>query len=272
MRLHVNGVGLHAVERGAGDAVVFVHGALGDYREWGPVAEQLAQGYRTLTYSRRYNHPNDNLRTGIDHSAAVEAEDLAALIRAQGIAPAHVVGVSYGAYTALLLALRDPELVRSLVVVETPLVRWLPDLAGGVEVAASFFDALWTPAGAAFRRGDLEGALRVALDFFAFDGAMDHVSPELLAMLRGNAREWEALTTSTDAFPLIAPEELGQLDVPVLVVSGERGLAVCRLTDPALARLLPRGEHLVIPKGTHDVCSEQPSVCAEAIRAFLARC
>ena len=77
----VNGVTLHYFERGAGTPVVFVHGGLADYREWKPVAESLADTYRTVTYSRRYNYPNDNPLTSTDHSALVEAADLAGLLR-----------------------------------------------------------------------------------------------------------------------------------------------------------------------------------------------
>ena len=65
----VNGVSLHFVERGAGEPIVFIHGSLVDFREWGPVADQLVGDYRTLTYSRRYNYPNDNAIAGGDHSA-----------------------------------------------------------------------------------------------------------------------------------------------------------------------------------------------------------
>lgn len=268
-KVQVNGVDLHYVERGSGEPIVFVHGSLVDYREWAPVAEQLAGEYRTVTYSRRYNYPNENPLTATDHSAAIEAEDLAALIQARGLGPANVVGVSYGGYTGLLLALRHPELVRSLVVVEPPLVRWLPDLPGGTEVAAAFFNRAWTPAAEAFRRGDPTGALRVSLDYLVFPGALDKLPVEFRAMLMDNIREWEALTTSTDAFPPITPEQLGGLNIPVLVVSGERGLEIARLVDPALARAVRNGKHLEIPEGTHDVCSEQVATCAEAIRAFL---
>lgn len=265
----VNGVELHYLERGTGEPVVFVHGSLVDYREWEAVAEPLSRAYRTLRYSRRYNYPNDNRLVGGAHSAAVEAEDLAALIRARGLAPAHIVGVSYGGYTALLLALRHPQLVRSLVVVEPPIMPWLPEIPGGAEVSARFFAGMAAPVAAAFRRGDPEAALRLSLDYFVFPGAMDRLPPAMLGRHRANLREWEAITTSSDPFPMITPEELRRVNVPVLVISGEKGFEGARLTDPELARALPRAERLVIAQGTHDVCSERPTACEEAIRKFL---
>ena len=129
--VRANGTSLHYVDRGKGEPIVFVHGALADYREWGPVAEQLADTYRAITYSRRYNFPNDNRRSSNNHSARVEAADLGALNRRLQLGPMHVVGVSYGAYTAPLLALREPQLIRTLTLVEPPLITWLPDLPGG---------------------------------------------------------------------------------------------------------------------------------------------
>lgn len=97
LRARVNGIELHYLDRGQGDPIVFVHGGLADYREWGPVAKQLQNEYRTITYSRRYNFPNDNPLFAADHSAIVEAADLAALNRYLRLGPVHVVGVSYGA-------------------------------------------------------------------------------------------------------------------------------------------------------------------------------
>ncbi len=267
----VDGASLHFVERGAGEPIVFIHGSLVDFREWGPVADHLVEDYRTLTYSRRYNFPNANPIAGGDHSATVEADDLAALIRSRGLGPSHVVGVSYGGYTGLLLAARHPELVRSLTVVEPPLVRWLADLEGGPELATAFRTGLLVPAGTAFRNGDREGALRASLDYLVFPGAMDELPAELLDVLRANIREWEALMTSADAFPALSRADVAEFDIPLLVISGARGLAMSRLIDPALASSAQRGEHLVIPDGSHDVCSEQPGVCAAAIRRHVAR-
>jgi triacylglycerol esterase/lipase EstA (alpha/beta hydrolase family) len=114
-RVHVNGVELHYVERGKGEPIVFVHGGLADYREWVATMKPLSRQYRTIAYSRRYNYPNRNPELRPDHSASVEAEDLAALIRELDLAPAHVAALSYGAYTALLLAVDHPELIRTLI-------------------------------------------------------------------------------------------------------------------------------------------------------------
>src|SRR6266540_1720193 len=61
--------------------------------------------YRVLVYSRRYHPPNPPQNDAQTYSPMLHAEDLAALLLQLDLAPAHVVGSSYGAYTALVLAL-----------------------------------------------------------------------------------------------------------------------------------------------------------------------
>jgi non-heme chloroperoxidase len=267
--VRVNHVTLHYVERGTGEPIAFVHGALVDYREWGPVAEQLSDKYRTIVYSRRYNFPNDNRRPANNHSAAVEAADLAALNRHLRLGPMHVVGVSYGAYTALLLALREPQMIRTLTLVEPPLIKWLADLPGGPALFDQFYRGTWQAAGRAFTRGDATTAMRISLDFFVGPGGFDRLSAEARADVMRNVREWQALTTSRDAYPAVRRDQIRSLRMPVLMISGGKTYPMLHLIDGGLERQLRNGRRLVVPDGTHDVCSEQPLVCADAIRAFL---
>src|SRR6266850_8602389 len=84
--------------------VVFVHGSLGDLRSWNGQETQFAQIYRVLVYSRRYHPPNAQVDDNQTYSPKLHAEDLAAMLLKLDIAPAHVVGSGYGAYTALALA------------------------------------------------------------------------------------------------------------------------------------------------------------------------
>jgi non-heme chloroperoxidase len=267
--VRANGVSLHYVDRGNGEPIAFVHGALADYREWGPVAGQLSDKYRTITYSRRYNFPNDNRRSANDHSALVEAADLGALNRRLRLGPMHVVGVSYGAYTALLLALREPQMIRSLTLVEPPLIKWLPDLPGGPALFDQFYRGTWEAAGRAFSHGDATSAMRISLDFFVGPGGFDRLPPEARNELLANVREWEALTTSRDAFPAVSRGQIRSLRMPVLMISGGKTYPMLHLIDGELERHLRNGRRLVVSDGTHDVCSEQPLVCADAIRVFL---
>lgn len=269
--VRVNGVELHYAERGRGEPIVFVHGSLADYREWGPVIEDLSTSLRTIAYSRRYNYPNRNPIQGGNHSALVEAGDLKELISRLGPDPVHVAGISYGALTALLLAVEHPELVRTLTIVEPPLIRWLPDLPGGKAEYDRVFSELIAPAAAAFRAGDRERALRVTMDFFAGHDAIDQFPEEMLDALRSNLREWEAIMTSTDGFPLVARVDVRRLKAPVLMIGGGRTYSFQRITDAELARLVPRVDRTIVENGTHEVCSEQPGACAAAIREHVSR-
>jgi pimeloyl-ACP methyl ester carboxylesterase len=269
--IQVNGVELHYVVRGTGEPIVFVHGSLSDYREWAPVIGDLSSTYRTIAYSRRYNYPNDNAIRGDSHSALVEAEDLKELISKVGTGPVHVAGISYGALTALLLAMDHPELVRTLTIVEPPLIRWLPELPGGKAEYDRIISQLIAPAAAAFRAGHREQALHVTMDFFAGPDAMDQFPEEMLRALRSNLREWEAIMTSRDGFPLVAREDVRRLKVPVLMISGERTYSFLRITDTELERLLPDVDRTIVENATHEVCSEQPGACAAAIRKHLSK-
>jgi alpha/beta hydrolase fold len=90
----VNGVELHYLERGSGIPVILIHGGLGDYREWNSQIERISNHYRVIAYSRRYNFPNNNAVILPDHSAIVEARDLAALLDALKVERVHIVGYS----------------------------------------------------------------------------------------------------------------------------------------------------------------------------------
>ena len=80
-QMRVHGVELHYIEAGRGEPLILLHGGQGDYRSWEPQLQALSPHYRVISYSRRYHYPNNNPLTVPNHSAYVEAEDLAAFMR-----------------------------------------------------------------------------------------------------------------------------------------------------------------------------------------------
>ena len=104
-----NGVELHYERAGAGLPLVFVHGAMGDWRSWEAQWDAFTANYDCVTYSRRYSFPNRNDMPSPDHSALDEAQDLRLLLDALGWRRVIVVGSSYGGFTALALALDHPN-------------------------------------------------------------------------------------------------------------------------------------------------------------------
>lgn len=277
-RIRVNGVELHYLDQGKGVPVVLVHGGLEDYRAWQPQMEAFSQRYRTIAYSRRHNYPNARVTPGPDYSASVDAEDLAALMTTLKLKPAHVVGVSYGAYTALLLAQRHRGLVRSLVLSEPPVLRWLPGLPGGKPLFDDFMSKVWEPSTRDFREGD-EAGVKAAVDGFGelgYSGSDQKLTfaalpPELRSLLLENALEWRALTQSRDAFPDLPLDAVRRIRAPTLLLSGQRSLALHGILDRLLETLLPNNERIVLANATHEMWSEYPAECRSAVLAFLAK-
>ena len=277
--VRVGDVELHYVEQGSGVPVIFVHGSVDDYRSFEPQLEPLSQRYRVISYSRRYNFPNARSVPSGSHSALVEAADLASLLKALGAYPAHVVGHSYGAYTALILAMKHPELVRSLVLAEPPLLRWLLGLPGGQRLYSDFMNNMWNPTGREFRRGNAEQAMRVTIDWFGKNGYLiegkparfDALPAETRGFIMENALEWQALATSTDAFPMLDRAAVKAIKVPILLMSGQDTMRMNKRIDAELERLLPMAETAVIRGATHEMWAEQPDACRARVASFFAK-
>jgi pimeloyl-ACP methyl ester carboxylesterase len=256
-----DGVELHYVERGKGAAVIFVHGTLGDYSVWDAQLGPFADTYRAIAYSRRYNYPNTN-KLRPKHSALVEAEDLAALIKKLDLGKAHVVGHSYGAYTALCLAVKHPELVRTLTLAEPPVV-----FAG--EPVPEAKARLLKQARAAFDKGDPEGAIRAIVNF-SRAGAYDKIPVPFRKLLQRNARELEALVTSDEMYPPLDRDDVRKIAAPTLLLSGEKSPSSQQSIDKELERLLPeKGRRVIIRAADHNMWFQQPDACRKAVLEFL---
>jgi non-heme chloroperoxidase len=269
-RVAIDGIELHYVEQGAGEPVILIHGSLADYSYWQDSSqlELLAKHYRVIAYSRRYNFPNRNEPNG-PHSAAIEAADLAKLLERLKTGPVHLVGHSYGAYTALLYALDHPENVRSLTVAEPPVLPWLPNIAGGEGIMEGFMAKVWEPMGRTFlESGDEAGLERTAQWYFQLPFA--EIEPLWQELFRRNAREWRSLTTSPQAFPPIDEARVRSLAMPFLILSGGKNAGGFNdLIDSHLQDLAPHAIRVVIPDASHEMFLDFPAASAAALLDFF---
>ena len=270
-----DGITLHYVERGSGTPVVFVHGSLSDYSYWNEQLEQFSTRYRAIAYSRRYNFPNHNpARPG--YSALTDAKDLAALIGTLHLSKVYVIGHSYGALAALILATEHPELLRAAVLAEPPvisLLRQLPDeqAVKGEAMFADIQQRMVGPMQVQFARGDTDGGVGTFIDYVFMDpkGWSRMPQADRTATLR-DAHEWEVMMTDGELFPQIDPAAVRRLGVPVLLMSGGTSYEFIQYIDQELVRLIPNAESIVYPDAGHQMWLKYPRLCRDdAMQFFL---
>jgi pimeloyl-ACP methyl ester carboxylesterase len=271
--IEVNGTRLtYRIMGDTGTPVVLVHGTLKDLREWSSQDNAFAQTHRVLVYSRRYHPPNPQVDDAQPYSLKMNVEDLAALLLTLDIAPAHVVGSSYGAYTALELAREHPELVRSLVLADAPIFPLLShgelaDSLGGV-----FYNNTLDPARRAFVSGDSVAGIRAYYDGVSGGrGRFDNLPAATRADLLAHAFEMrrELLANRRDYSPPISCAELGRVTTPVLLVRGDRSPAVFQHVTDELARCLQSDTTVVIPGAGHPPHAGNPRYYNQVVLRFL---
>ena len=126
--IEIGGRQLHYVDQGeeGQQPIIFIHGGLDDYRCWQFQIDSFSKKYRAISYSRRFAYPNKWIGNVVtDNTIEENAKDLAELIRKLDLAPAHLVGASYGAYIALYCASKNPELAKTMVLNEPPIMQFL---------------------------------------------------------------------------------------------------------------------------------------------------
>jgi pimeloyl-ACP methyl ester carboxylesterase len=113
-------------ESNSASPLVFVHGDFGDGLEsWGPTCELIGKRCRTVVIDR----PGfgEDLAGDARFSIADEAQALLDAAADMGITSFHLVGHSYGALVALEMAATRPDVMRSLHLIEPPLLDLLPE-------------------------------------------------------------------------------------------------------------------------------------------------
>src|SRR3989454_2042599 len=239
--VRVRGTDLRFVERGTGIPVVFVHGSLGTLESWGPQIDAFATRFRVIAYSRRYHWPNAAQPDGQEYSLSLHADDLIGLIEALGLERVHLVASSYGAYVALLVTLRRPDLVRSLVLAEPPILPWLGRTPAGDSLLRTFDRTVFKAARAAFVRDDSVGAVQRFWDGLAgatspFDALPEGARARLLRSVFELRLETRA--DPADYMPALACKDIGGIRSPVLLVTGERSPRMFHVINEELARCL----------------------------------
>jgi pimeloyl-ACP methyl ester carboxylesterase len=259
-----------------------VHGALGDYRQWAPIGDRLATDYRVVALSRRYHWPNPAPESDAPYTYERQCDDLLAWLRAGGRS-VHLAGHSYGAGIVLLAALREPRIVRSLILIEPPFGSLVPDDAPGLEEELADRVSAIGRIRALAREGAIEEASRLLIDWT--QGGVDGM-PGLPERLHGvpwagfaalpaptqRALLENAATigpTFAAAPPAVGPASLRALRVPTLVLNGARTRAFYRVIGETAASSIPGARSGRIPGAGHMTIVEQPDETAALMRTFL---
>jgi pimeloyl-ACP methyl ester carboxylesterase len=248
----------------SGTPVVFVHGSLGDLGDWDAQVAAFAQTHRVLVYSRRYHPPNPPHNDDQTYSPMLHADDLAALLLQLDLAPAHVVGSSYGAYTALVLALEHPELVRSVVLGEPPIMPLLNRTPEGDALRRDYFARVLDPARAAFARGDSLGGMRA---FLSGEGL---AAPRAIRLVHAFELRREMLANRAQYLPPLACAKLGAIHTGVLLVSGDRSGPLFHAITSELARCLQNDSSATVPGAGHAMHADNPAYYNQVVLRYVA--
>lgn len=244
--------------------VVFLHGLFGRGRNFTTIARALGPDALSLLVDLP-NHAKSAWTEGFDYAEISDlvADHLRADFAANG--PVDVVGHSMGGKVAMALALRHPNLVRRLVVVDiSPVVS--PEPKGNFQHLLDSLAAV--DLGQVERRSDADEALQAPIP-------QAGVRAFLLQNLErvGDGFGWEPnlamLRAELDTIMGFPDFPGATFEGPVLWVRGDQSNYIARGDMPAMRALFPETELVTIHGSGHWVHSEKPKEFVEALRTFL---
>lgn len=263
MEMIVNDVRLHYDDRGAGEAILLVHGFPLDRAMWDAQVEALAGEYRVITPDLRgFGGSEFGDADPRSMSLDVYAADLAAMLDTMHVDRVTLGGFSLGGYTAFAFLRAYAPRVARLLLVDTKATPDTPE-------ARDNRYALMERVG---REGASAAAAAMLPRMFA---ATEGQAPELWAHARavmggastpGLIGALAALATRPDSTP-----DLAAIDVPTLIIVGEDDVLTPPSEAHAMHGAIRHSEIAQIPHCGHLSPMEQPAAVNAAIRAFLRR-
>jgi pimeloyl-ACP methyl ester carboxylesterase len=245
---------------GRGPLVVIVGGAFNTRQTWAELARALAGDFKVVSYDRRGRGDSGDARP---YAVERELEDLRAVITAAGSGEnAYVHAISSGG-----------ALVLRAIAAGLPIVK------------ASIFEAPYRIEGAPAMPENYIATLEGFVDADDRAGLVEYFNTQIIGLpievlesMKGTPM-WESLvamapTLVYDGLALGGDDQslpvgmLGGVDIPVLAVSSDQTTPWLRDAAGALAEAIPRGEHLSLAGGFHEV---PPPVLAPVLAEFYGK-
>jgi pimeloyl-ACP methyl ester carboxylesterase len=256
--LRINDIDLYYEATGQGQPILFVHGLGSSTRDWQRQVAYFSPHYRAVTFDLR-GHGQSHKPPG-PYTIPLFASDSARLIESLDLAPAHVVGISLGGMVAFQLAVDRPELLRSLVIINS-----------SPELVLRTLKERWQ----AFQRLLIVRLLGMrkmgqVLGQRLFPRA-EHADLRRLFVERWAENDARAYLASFRAvLGWSVTDRLPELRIPTLVVAADQDYTPVAVKEAYVARM-PQAELVVIEDSRHATPVEQPERLNQAIMAFLSR-
>lgn len=263
-QIEAHGVRLSFVERGAGEeTVVFSHSYLVDHRHFEAQIAALEDRYRVLAYDHR-DH-GDSEKTTTPYGMEDIYADAVAFLETTCDRPVHWVGLSTGGFVGVRLGIRRPDLLRSLVLMDTSAEAepWRSRLKYSLMLTALGWVGVRPLIGESMK---------------AMFGPRFLSDPD-----RREVRElWKGRIAANDPAALVRfgraifsrddlQDEAGRISVPTLVVVGENDRAKPVPEARRLAERIPGARLEIIPHAGHLCTVEEPEAVNAALSTLLDR-
>ena len=245
-----NGIKIYYESVGSGKSLIFLHGAMGTSQVWKPYVPILSNDFNIILPDVRGHGKTENPGKKID--LHLMADDIAALIDALKLDKPFLCGWSGGGDIGLDIAIRYPDCVSRLIV-------------GGVILRVT------EAARATLMAMGLEGPGQI--NFEQAEKAIPQLTNVWKKEHVQSPLHWKELLTQV-SFEMINPtlpaeDDLKQINVPTLIIWGDRDQFLPVEDAVELYRLIPNAQLAVVPNADHFVTRTNVRSFAELVKEFV---
>jgi len=262
-----NGVKLYYEESGNGKPIIFVHEFGSDLREWEQQIRWFSREYRCIAYNARGYSPSDVPTDSDQYGYKHSVDDIANFMKDLKIDKAHIVGLSMGAYAALIFGLFYPNMAHSLVVAGVGSGAMPEHRQNFAEAANNIADKFINEGSELVADVLGLGSSRVQLknkDPRGWKEFVDHLKEHSAEGSALTMRQYQARRPSLFDFE----KEFKEMNIPVLLVLGDED-ELCLEVNLFLKRQISTAGLWICPRTGHAINLEEPAAFNAAVQSFL---
>jgi pimeloyl-ACP methyl ester carboxylesterase len=262
-KVTVNGTEYAYIDEGSGPLLFFGHGLLASKEMFRAQIDALSDRFRCVSVDWPGHADSGPPPEGWDFWRM--AEDMATMTReVLGEQEAVFAGLSQGGFGALRLALRHPEMVRALILMDTSAG---PEPAENQEPYHQLSEAM-LHGDEPTRRGTAEAAAAILYGQSWRDANPETLEHEIQLML-GHDREGQYAAEHAVFDRDDIRDQISAITAPTLVICGEEDIATVPEKSHELVARIEGSTLVMIPSAGHHSALENPAAVTAAIEEFL---